>query len=462
MQFDEFDKKARAAADHHHPAYDEKAWTKMEKLLNKHLPQKEDDKRRFLFFILLFLGLGGAGLFIFQPWERGKPIAATEQPVRQGPQVVSPLTSERGKEKTKTDNTDIAGKTVIIDNNKPVSGLFEVQQPVDLTRNNYRKKNKNNSTPVIPLPDSKEKKNKPAANAVNNSVQNRNIIDRPEGRKTTEQATIKKTIDHPGADIVSADKKQGEQAVANNNLLVVDAAKPVSSEPAKIADAKKESQLVTQNKKAKTRKAKGNSFFFTLSAGPDVSFVGKDKMGAMKLVVGGGLGYTFNNRFTLGAGFYSGRKIYTASPDAYNPPASFYTYYPYLEKVDADCKVYEIPLSFTYNFSRTTKQNWFASAGISSYIMKSEKYNYFYKYYPTGATYNKERTIENVNKHYFSALTLSGGYSRAVNPNVSFSVEPYIKLPLSGIGYGKVKLKSGGLLFTIGIKPFTVNSKDRK
>jgi len=51
MQFEEFDKKVKEAADHHHPAYDEQAWAKMEKLLNKHLPQKEERKKRFLFFI---------------------------------------------------------------------------------------------------------------------------------------------------------------------------------------------------------------------------------------------------------------------------------------------------------------------------------------------------------------------------------------------------------------------------
>ena len=33
-------------------------------------------------------------------------------------------------------------------------------------------------------------------------------------------------------------------------------------------------------------------------------------------------------------------------------------------------------------------------------------------------------------------------------------IEPYVKLPLTGIGYGKVKLNSGGILFSIGIKPF--------
>ena len=46
MQSEEFDKKIKEAADHHHPAYDEKAWMKMEKLLDTHLPQKKDDRRR--------------------------------------------------------------------------------------------------------------------------------------------------------------------------------------------------------------------------------------------------------------------------------------------------------------------------------------------------------------------------------------------------------------------------------
>ena len=39
MQFEKFDKKIREAADHHHPAYDDNAWDKMEKLLNKHMPE---------------------------------------------------------------------------------------------------------------------------------------------------------------------------------------------------------------------------------------------------------------------------------------------------------------------------------------------------------------------------------------------------------------------------------------
>ena len=54
MQSEDFDKKIKEAAEHHHPAYDEKAWDKMEKKLDKHMPTEKDDRRRVFFFLLLF------------------------------------------------------------------------------------------------------------------------------------------------------------------------------------------------------------------------------------------------------------------------------------------------------------------------------------------------------------------------------------------------------------------------
>ena len=76
MPFEDFDKKIKEAADQHHPAYDEKAWRKMEKLLDEHLPQQKDDRRRILFFLLGFLLLGG-GLYvaISKPWNK-KPVSS--------------------------------------------------------------------------------------------------------------------------------------------------------------------------------------------------------------------------------------------------------------------------------------------------------------------------------------------------------------------------------------------------
>jgi hypothetical protein len=212
-------------------------------------------------------------------------------------------------------------------------------------------------------------------------------------------------------------------------------------------------------KKGQTKsKRKMNSFLFvSLSAGADLSFVNSEKPGSAQLLTGAGLGYTFRNGLSLSTGFYSGRKVYSSSAANYNPPPQFLQYYPILENVNADCKVYEIPLSIKYNFGNK-RQNWFIGAGLSSLLMKKEKYNYTYKYTAAGPSYNKNFTINNQNKHFFSIATISGGVQRHLNKSISLTVEPYFKLPLQGVGYGKVKLNSGGIVFTLSTRLFDKTS----
>jgi hypothetical protein len=87
MQFEEFDKKIKEAAENHHPAYDEQAWAKMNKLLDKHLPEKEDRRRRFAWlFFLLFL-VGGAGVFYAVQSLVSPKTISQESPLPQEPLI---------------------------------------------------------------------------------------------------------------------------------------------------------------------------------------------------------------------------------------------------------------------------------------------------------------------------------------------------------------------------------------
>ena len=118
----------------------------------------------------------------------------------------------------------------------------------------------------------------------------------------------------------------------------------------------------------------------------------------------------------------------------------------------------DIPLNVDYYFAQKRKHGWLISAGLSSYLMKKESYDYFYKT-PAGQTYNKDWTISNKNKHFFSVLDVSAGYEYLLNKRFSLAVQPYIDVPLTGIGAGKVKLNSAGILFTLKTKPFVKKSK---
>jgi len=85
--------------------------------------------------------------------------------------------------------------------------------------------------------------------------------------------------------------------------------------------------------------------------------------------------------------------------------------------------------------------------------MKKESYDYYYKY-PSGYVDTKSWSISNKNQHYFAILDISAGYQYNFNKRVSLISEPYLKIPMVGVGAGKVKLNSGGILFTLSVKPF--------
>lgn len=448
MQSELFDKKVRDAADHHHPAYDEQAWRRMLQMLDKHLPQQSDNRRRFL-FILLFLFLGGGGwLLIGQPWKPTNPGSR---------QLTEQTTTPSGEKQVPAEQTNIPKEeAVIVNSNNPVPGensTVPAINPPATEKNRVRIRERRIDPLTAAISDQLAKSNRRTTGS--NETVNKEPVE-----KIVEPFKIE-TLPPVG----STDKSNDAADVRPSNPVTTPSSgrNELTSQEIKkdvpVTNTDIPVTAVTKEKKNKVNSRKPAPFFLSLSAGPDISFAGQSAWGDTRLVAGVGAGYSFGDRLTVRTGFYTGRKIYSAAGDEYNPPAEFWTFYPYLEHVDANCKVYEIPLSLSYHFGRSAKKDWFVSGGVSTYLMKEEQYSYFYKYTPTGPTYNRKMTFKNDNNHFLSVLSLSAGYKRNLSSRVFVMAEPYLKLPLSGVGYGKVKLNSGGVLMTIGVRPFNMRSQ---
>jgi hypothetical protein len=467
MQSENFDNKIKEAADQHHPNYDEKAWAKMEKLLDRHLPQKDDRRRRIIFFLLfLLLAGGGAWLAISKPWTQSNQTSIAKNSFNKNGTGPSANSTKERTDKSTAGNIDADKDKVKETITVPVikySVVSTQKKDIEPDENAFSSNRKKNSNSIVER--GKE----------NTSGYKQNKFFSGKNEKADQLA-----IDIAGPETKSKDKDREPveknatviSSLANNNKLTKsDNTKSIVAQPLvneqpqhKIAEVKKDDKPIEQPKtadKKETAKKSGgikktSSFFFSFSAGPDISSVGLDNPGKVRLSAGAGFGYTFNNRWTIRTGFYTGRKIYSANKYDYKPAVQPLNYN-YLDNISADCKVYEIPLSVAYNFSRSAKHSLFASAGLSSYIMKKETYDYLYKY--SGTSYNYTKTINDENKHYFSVLTLSAGYQRKINRTFSIGAEPYFKLPLSGIGFGKVKLNSAGILFSLIVSPFQPAAK---
>lgn len=464
MSFDKFDNKIKEVAEHHHPAYDEKAWAKMEKLLDKHLPVDDNRRRRIIFFILFFILLGGGAIFISGLFNQKKNESKNVVVTVQVPNARKEKSNEMQTKQTKGNDKTITGEQV--ENDSDINAIDFREEKRSNTV--ISKTNKTNEYKSFRQPGKTREKevekivtNSSEKPGLKSKVVNKYNVKKgsPERKEEINEEIndnhVKPSAGNMGSIVTGSnnDPKKNDSISGSNKTENALTKKP------QIQDSSIEGGAKSASSSIKRKSKKRSSLFFSFSTGPDISYARTEKAGKLKPVFGIGAGLNLGDKFTIRTGFYTGRKVYSASPTAYNPPASFYIYYPYLENVDADCKVYEIPLLFSYNFKQTDRVSWFASAGLLSYLMKKETYNYTYKYTPSGQSLKKEWTTKNENNHFFSILTLSGGYQRQVGKSVFIMVEPYVKLPLTGVGYGKVKLNSAGILFSIGITPFNDKKK---
>jgi len=155
------------------------------------------------------------------------------------------------------------------------------------------------------------------------------------------------------------------------------------------------------------------------------------------------VGYHFNNHWSVHAGLIYTQKNYKAAGADFNVPKSSWLSNYTIIKVAGTCSMWEMPLTSRYTFHLRPKQSYFASLGLSTYFMQSEKYTYQYYYQQRLVS----RTIQYSNKNnYWGAVAhVSAGISKALLPNVWLQIEPYAKIPLKGVGFGSISLTSMGI-----------------
>ncbi|KQB99514.1 outer membrane beta-barrel protein [Pedobacter sp. Hv1] len=179
-----------------------------------------------------------------------------------------------------------------------------------------------------------------------------------------------------------------------------------------------------------------------ISAGPDFNSAAALLGGKTSVAVGVSVGVGLSKRLGVQTGLIYGSKNYSASGYDYtfnNPNTQSI-----IASIEALCKVLEIPLKATYNLTENQNRSIEVNAGLSSYIMLRE--NYVFKYQPSLNRQDRTNEVINANQHFFSVLDLSATYNiKLKSKKLALGFEPYIKIPLSGIGEGNVPLKSSGV-----------------
>ncbi len=146
-------------------------------------------------------------------------------------------------------------------------------------------------------------------------------------------------------------------------------------------------------------------------------------------------------KFTISTGATYSVKPYTL------PFTDYHTAYKFKntpQYVTADCRVLDIPLNIGYQVYSKYRNKISVGTGLSSYIMMHESYTYDYG--TTDVLYGPSYyAVKSRGKYMFSIMNLNATYERQVNSKVGISLQPYLKVPLTSIGYSQVKVETFGV-----------------
>ncbi|TGE27020.1 hypothetical protein [Hymenobacter metallicola] len=237
------------------------------------------------------------------------------------------------------------------------------------------------------------------------------------------------------------DRSSGATLVADSAVAAVPAVAPATTPalPAPADSVRNENQ--PSSRKPTYRLSIGGLY------APELSTVGWTKTTSPGSNLGVLVEYRFTDRLRLNVAAIRSVKRYVARGSDYTVPDGTWTGNYTIDKVDAVCRITDLPINLRYDVVHSAHTAVFVSAGLTSLLMRDEQYSYDYEYY--GKYYSRDWNVTRGSNHWLSVVNLSAGYERSLASRWSGQVEPFVKVPLGGVGFGKVKLSSAGVFFSL-------------
>ena len=163
-----------------------------------------------------------------------------------------------------------------------------------------------------------------------------------------------------------------------------------------------------------------------------------------------GADYALTNRITIGTGAGLNNLCYITDGSGYQNRQQAWFGGASPSRIEAQCRVLEVPIEGTYFFGNRKSSNFFVRGGLVSYFMLRENYTYSYddSFIPPDVQTSALRVgwaTENSNQHLMGVAQMSFGYQFALSPTRQLQIDGFVHAPLTGIGDGGVKVWSYGL-----------------
>ena len=234
-----------------------------------------------------------------------------------------------------------------------------------------------------------------------------------------------------------------QKAIADNETVKDDKTNVTITTPA--ADNNKDNKTVS--KKKKDQKQKEHGIYAGVLISPDISAVKFQSVKNIGFTAGILIGYQLNKNISIESGAAWNKKYYRSDGEYFSTKNITLPAYAKIKKLDGTCEMIEVPVTLKYNFRSSVKTGLSVSAGMSSYIMKKE--NYTYTVERNGQQYPRKADYKNSSTDLFAVASVGFGYNRSLGKGSVLRLEPYIKIPVKGVGIGSLPIMSSGMNIAI-------------
>ncbi|MCY7422038.1 MAG: PorT family protein [Chitinophagaceae bacterium] len=201
--------------------------------------------------------------------------------------------------------------------------------------------------------------------------------------------------------------------------------------------------VVVENKEAEMNKSRSKKVYVGIMGGPDLSTVKNNSITKVGYSFGILTGYKPGKKLSFETGLMWSKRFYKSEGKYFDTKKLPIPAYVKITELHGFCQMYELPLGATYDFKAGKKNTWFSALGFSTYFMKNEDYSY--NYLAWGQPHTRYVSYDNSANNWFSILNVSIGVNKKIGKNALLRVQPYIKIPLKGIGIGSLPVSGTGL-----------------
>ncbi len=252
-----------------------------------------------------------------------------------------------------------------------------------------------------------------------------------------------RNVPNKNVDSNSLKPKENNRLLVSNPLPEQNISSPnIKTDTSSLIDTSfienKKEKIISLKIKSKSR------LYFSVSSGVEYGQVKSQGITRPGWNAGLFAGVQFTKNISIETGLQLSQKKYFSSGLYFKPKSGSMPSDMVISSLNGNSVLIELPFNLKYNL-QNRNNTFYLMTGISSFLMTTESNHYFAVI--SGAQTEVNGKYQQMHSYFASMINVGAGYQFGLNKKSNLRVEPYLQLPLRGMGIGSMPVMATGLHF---------------